>query len=65
MTYIVPIGGGPTAIHVILAALVTMDHLLLMIDRLIVCLGLLTQRLGDSFPCLLVDYRKLIPAIVV
>lgn len=62
--YVVPVAGS-AAVHVILAAFVPIDHLLFMIDRFVPRLGLLTQRIGDLLPGLLVDDRELVPAVVV
>lgn len=62
--YIVPVARS-AAFQIVLAALVAIDHLLLVIDRLARVLGLITQRVGHLLPCLLVDDREFVPAVVV
>lgn len=64
IAYVVPVA-RPAAVHAVLAALVTIDHLPLVIDRLVGGLGLHAQRLGDLSPSLLVDDGELVPPVVV
>lgn len=62
--YIVPVARS-AAVHAILTALVSINHLLFMIDCLVPWLGLLTQRIGHLLPGLLVDDGELVPSVVV